>query len=168
MCAQPSDDTGVYVDLAALIALEHRGHKVSFLARQPVHSLLSGRFASRMRGRGLNFEEIRDYRPGDDVRSIALNVVNPNAQIREGYEMFVATTTDGAVHSGFLVTQDKDRVVLRDMAGVSASLARGQVAALKSAGRSLMPDGLLAGRSDEELRDLFAYLRINQPLVIRK
>ncbi len=70
MCAQPSDDTGAYVDLAALIALEHRGHKVSFLARQPVHSLLSGRFASRMRGRGLNFEEIRDYRPGDDVRSI--------------------------------------------------------------------------------------------------
>ena len=43
---------------------------VSFLPRQPVHSLLSGRFASRMRGRGLNFEEIRDYRPGDDVRSI--------------------------------------------------------------------------------------------------
>jgi len=31
---------------------------------------LSGRFASRMRGRGLNFEEIRDYRSGDDVRSI--------------------------------------------------------------------------------------------------
>ena len=35
-----------------------------------MHSLLSGRYASRMRGRGLNFEEIRDYRPGDDVRSI--------------------------------------------------------------------------------------------------
>src|SRR5262249_6826541 len=34
------------------------------------HSLLSGRFASRMRGRGLNFEEIRDYRAGDDVRLI--------------------------------------------------------------------------------------------------
>src|SRR6185312_9008900 len=27
-------------------------------------------YASRMRGRGLNFEEIRDYRTGDDVRSI--------------------------------------------------------------------------------------------------
>jgi uncharacterized protein (DUF58 family) len=61
---------GVYVDLDELIALEHRGSKVSFLPHQPVHSLLSGRFASRMRGRGLNFEEIRDYRPGDDVRSI--------------------------------------------------------------------------------------------------
>jgi uncharacterized protein (DUF58 family) len=61
---------GVYVDLEELIALEYRGRKVSFLPRQPVHSLLSGRFASRMRGRGLNFEEIRDYRSGDDVRSI--------------------------------------------------------------------------------------------------
>jgi uncharacterized protein (DUF58 family) len=61
---------GVYVDLDELIGLEQRGRRISFLPRQPVHSLLSGRFASRMRGRGLNFEEIRDYRPGDDVRSI--------------------------------------------------------------------------------------------------
>jgi len=61
---------GVYVSFDDLIALEYRGRRVSFLPRQPVHSLLSGRFASRMRGRGLNFEEIRDYRSGDDVRSI--------------------------------------------------------------------------------------------------
>src|SRR6478672_7266527 len=63
-------DAGVYVDLEQLIALEQKGRKVSLLPRQPVHSLLSGRYASRMRGRGLNFEEIRDYRAGDDVRSI--------------------------------------------------------------------------------------------------
>ena len=61
---------GVYVSFDDLLALEFRGRKVSFLPHQPVRSLLSGRFASRMRGRGLNFEEIRDYRPGDDVRSI--------------------------------------------------------------------------------------------------
>jgi uncharacterized protein (DUF58 family) len=61
---------GVYVDLEHLIALEHKGRTVSFLPRQPVHSLLAGRYASRMRGRGLSFEEIRTYRPGDDVRSI--------------------------------------------------------------------------------------------------
>jgi uncharacterized protein (DUF58 family) len=61
---------GVYVDLEELIALQQRGRRVSFLPRQAMNSLLSGRYASRMRGRGLNFEEIRDYRPGDDVRSI--------------------------------------------------------------------------------------------------
>jgi uncharacterized protein (DUF58 family) len=70
MCAQRAEETGVYVDLDGLIALEHSARRTSFLPRQPVHSLLAGRYASRMRGRGLNFEEIRDYRPGDDVRTI--------------------------------------------------------------------------------------------------
>src|SRR5262245_21540733 len=70
MTDAPSSDVGVYIDLEHLIALEQRGRRVSLLPRQPVHSLLSGRYASRMRGRGLNFEEIRDYRTGDDVRSI--------------------------------------------------------------------------------------------------
>ena len=35
----------------------------SFLPQQPVTSILSGRYASRLRGRGLNFEEIRRYLP---------------------------------------------------------------------------------------------------------
>jgi uncharacterized protein (DUF58 family) len=35
-----------------------------------VHSLLTGRYASRLRGRGLNFEEIRRYLPGDDIRNM--------------------------------------------------------------------------------------------------
>src|SRR5215470_1661475 len=70
MAAAAQKTIGVYVDLGDLISLEQRARKVSFLPRQPVRSLLSGRFASRLRGRGLNFEEIRDYRAGDDVRSI--------------------------------------------------------------------------------------------------
>src|SRR5262245_36890391 len=71
---------GVYVGFDDLLALEHRGRRVSFLPHQPVRSLLSGRFASRMRGHGLNFEEIRDYRPGDDIRSIDWKVT---ARLRE-------------------------------------------------------------------------------------
>src|SRR5262245_9161162 len=50
--------------------LEFRARGFSFRARQPVHSLLAGRRASRMRGRGLDFEEIRAYSAGDDVRTI--------------------------------------------------------------------------------------------------
>jgi len=40
------------------------------LPRQPVHSLLSGRHGSRVRGRGLAFEELRQYLPGDDIRTM--------------------------------------------------------------------------------------------------
>ena len=61
---------GVYVTLQDLIRLQYKARGFSFLPRQPVHSLLTGRHASRIRGRGLNFEEIRGYLPGDDVRTI--------------------------------------------------------------------------------------------------
>lgn len=61
---------GVYASLDDLVSIQYRAQGLTFLPRQPIHSLLSGRHASRMRGRGLNFEEIRGYLPGDDVRSI--------------------------------------------------------------------------------------------------
>jgi uncharacterized protein (DUF58 family) len=64
------DVPGVYARLEDLVALQHRASGFSFLPRQPVHSILAGRHASRLRGRGLNFEEIRRYLPGDDVRQI--------------------------------------------------------------------------------------------------
>jgi len=63
--------SGVHVTLEDLMLLQHRTRGAfSFLPRQPVHSLLAGRHASRIRGRGLNFEELRGYLPGDDVRAI--------------------------------------------------------------------------------------------------
>jgi uncharacterized protein (DUF58 family) len=40
------------------------------LPRQPAGSILNGRHSSRLRGRGLNFEELRGYVDGDDIRSI--------------------------------------------------------------------------------------------------
>ena len=77
----------------------------------------------------------------------------------------VVTTAAGAVRVGFLAAQDPQRVTLRDMTGVNATLERTAVATMKPLGRSLMPEGLLTGRTERELLDLFAYLRINQPLV---
>jgi uncharacterized protein (DUF58 family) len=60
----------VYARLDDLMRLRFKSSGFSFLPRQPVHSVLSGRHASRLRGRGLNFEELRDYLPGDDTRNI--------------------------------------------------------------------------------------------------
>src|SRR5215510_13575283 len=70
MNSESSTEAGVYVDLEGLVALRHRARGFSFLPRQPIQSLLAGRHASRLRGRGLNFEEIRRYQIGDDVRQI--------------------------------------------------------------------------------------------------
>lgn len=60
----------IHPTLEELVRLQYDGRGVSLRSRQPVNSLLSGRHASRLRGRGLTFEELRDYRPGDDIRSM--------------------------------------------------------------------------------------------------
>ncbi len=68
--ANPSKAAGVYADLDELIRIQFKARDFSFQPRQPVTSILSGRYASRLRGRGLNFEELRRYLPGDDIRTM--------------------------------------------------------------------------------------------------
>lgn len=63
-------DTRVHVDLAHLRGLEAQGERLRLLPRQPARSVLNGRHGSRLRGRGLDFLELRGYLPSDDVRSI--------------------------------------------------------------------------------------------------
>jgi len=60
----------IYANLNDLVRLSAKARGFSFLPKQPIHSILAGRHASRLRGRGLNFEEIRGYLPGDDVRTM--------------------------------------------------------------------------------------------------
>ena len=60
----------VTTTLNDLVLLKAEARGFSLLTRQPVGSLLAGRHASRLRGRGLTFEELRDYREGDDIRSM--------------------------------------------------------------------------------------------------
>src|SRR5215469_17651705 len=59
-----------YAEIDSLIALQFKVGGFTLKHNQPMHSLLFGRRASHVRGRGLDFEELRGYVAGDDVRSI--------------------------------------------------------------------------------------------------
>ena len=48
--------------------------KLEIRARQAMESGLAGQYQSAFRGLGLEFEEVREYRAGDDVRTIDWNV----------------------------------------------------------------------------------------------
>jgi uncharacterized protein (DUF58 family) len=56
-------------DLEELVALRGAAHGLSLRARRPVLAPLQGAHRGA-RGRGLEFEEVRLYTPGDDVRNI--------------------------------------------------------------------------------------------------
>jgi uncharacterized protein (DUF58 family) len=112
--AEPPDPR-IAPPLSALIRLQLQARGFSFLHRQPVHSLLSGRRASRIRGRGLAFEEIRAYRAGDDVR-----LIDWRASARTGH-----TQTR-------VFTEERDRPTLL-VVDLSAAMFFGSVHATKSA-----------------------------------
>jgi len=100
-----------------------------------------------------------------DVESMLLAIVNPSAEIREGFENYSVETKDGRSLSGFLVEQDNRIIVLRGLDNQNVTLTRADLTELQAAGLSLMPEGLLDGFTDQQTRDLFAYLRSTQPLV---
>lgn len=63
--------TNIFVSLNDLLKMEHLSRGFSFLAsKQKVRSILGGKHASKLRGRGLDFEEVRNYVAGDDIRNI--------------------------------------------------------------------------------------------------
>lgn len=49
-------------------------------ARRVVQTLLGGEYHSAFKGAGLSFEEVREYQPGDDVRTIDWNVTARTGQ----------------------------------------------------------------------------------------
>lgn len=65
-----SRPSGPYTNLDELIRLQFSVADFSLKPQQPVTSILSGRYASKLRGRGLDFEELRRYLPGDDTRTM--------------------------------------------------------------------------------------------------
>ncbi|GLT13701.1 DUF58 domain-containing protein [Vibrio algivorus] len=88
-------DPRVYCDFAGLVKLQSQVHAFSFLPKMQAATVMSGRHSSRFRGRGLNFEELRHYQLGDDIRNLDWKV----------------TVRTGKPHVR-MYTEEKDRNVL--------------------------------------------------------
>ncbi|UJF18355.1 DUF58 domain-containing protein [Vibrio sp. SS-MA-C1-2] len=63
-------DPRLYCQYRNLLKLKQQARGFTLLPRQQSGSLLAGRHQSKFRGRGLNFEELRHYHAGDDIRSL--------------------------------------------------------------------------------------------------
>lgn len=48
--------------------------RIQIVANRSVNDLLAGQYRSVFRGRGMEFEEVREYQPGDEIRTIDWNV----------------------------------------------------------------------------------------------
>ncbi len=124
---RPSSDRpyGPYTNLDDLIRLQFTVADFSLQPHQPVTSILSGRYASKLRGRGLNFEELRRYLPGDDIRTMDWKVTartrTPHVRVySEEKERKVLLLVDQRLNM-FFGTRDRFKSVTAAELGAIAS-----------------------------------------------
>jgi len=107
--------------------------------------------------------DLTPYQRGS-LDTLLTSIIQPSAEIREGFENTLVMTTDGRILTGFVIDRDTRVVTLRVKSGEDVRVQREDVESITPAGRSLMPDGLLEGLTNQQLRNFFAYLRISQPI----
>ena len=89
-----------------LLELRHQAHTLGLASHHLVNSSFSGLYASVFRGQGLNFEEVREYSEGDDIRNMDWKVTartgDPHLKVfREERERSVMLCVDMGPHMEF-------------------------------------------------------------------
>ncbi len=105
---------------------------------------------------------------GPDLRSVAqhdaeklLNsILDPSAIIEPGFMAYHCTLKSGEQLYGVIATETSASLTLKMAGNITKSVLRSDVASLKSAGTSLMPEGLEAAMTPQSLADLIAYLKV--------
>lgn len=93
------------------------------------------------------------------VEDLVSNILDPNMAINPNYLGVALETKDGELLTGILMAETAEAITLLQAQGLRTSLRRDQIQRLESTGTSLMPEGLEAGMSPADLRDLVAFLQ---------
>ena len=89
------------------------------------------------------------------------SILQPSKQIKKGYETSVVLTNDGQMINGLKVTEDKDRIVIRDSANVDnlVEIVRGDIDEIRDGTESSMPQGLADElKNRRQFLDLLRYV----------
>lgn len=88
---------------------------------------------------------------------VLTNVLDPSAVVGKDFLVTIFQTADGRVVGGIIVRENSQGVVVQT-ATEQVQLPREEIEARRATNVSIMPEGLLAKLTDEEVRDLVAYL----------
>ncbi len=89
---------------------------------------------------------------------IAESLLWPKRKVKPEYIAWALATEAGTVHQGYILSEDAERLVLRETAtGEPLSLIKEAIAERQELG-TLMPEGLMASMSAVERRDLVRFL----------
>lgn len=99
-----------------------------------------------------------------DAASILRDIVEPSATIHPDYVTYQVEQTEGEPVQGFVRAQTERTIQLFDADGKETVLPRGQVKSMQPTAVSLMPQGLLEGRSTNQIQELLTFLSWEPPV----
>ena len=94
-----------------------------------------------------------------DRHKLLTNIIDPGAEIRPQFIANVAVTFDGLVITGLIADSDAETITLLDAKNKRTVLRREDIEELRESTVSLMPEKLLDELTDQQIRDLIAYLQ---------
>jgi putative membrane-bound dehydrogenase-like protein len=104
---------------------------------------------------GPDLVTVTDHPP----EKLLANILDPNRDIQPGYHAYHCELKGGEQLFGLIAGENATGITLKQLDGVSRTVRRADIVNLKSAGISLMPDGLEATITETEMADLIAFLK---------
>lgn len=86
------------------------------------------------------------------------DILDPNRMFEARWSAYQIDTKDGRSLSGLVQSETSDNIVLAMMGGLKETIQRSAIKEMKSLDRSLMPPGLEATITKEQMADLLAFL----------
>jgi putative membrane-bound dehydrogenase-like protein len=104
----------------------------------------------------------------DNLDFLLQSIIDPNAGVREEYTNFELETTDDLLLTGYIVERSANAVTIEDAQQGRVTIPQQRIKSLQASALSRMPEGLLDSLSEEQVRDLFAYLRSSRQITSKQ
>jgi putative membrane-bound dehydrogenase-like protein len=93
------------------------------------------------------------------AEQILTNVLDPNREVSPNFALYIVETNDGRTLSGLITSETAGNLTLKRADGGTDTVLRSEIKSLTSPGISLMPEGLEAAITPQQMADLITYLK---------
>jgi putative membrane-bound dehydrogenase-like protein len=93
------------------------------------------------------------------AEQILTNILDPNREVSPNFALYIVETNDGRTLSGLITSETAGNLTLKRADGGTDTVLRSEIKSLTSPGISLMPEGLEAAITPQQMADLIAYLK---------
>jgi putative heme-binding domain-containing protein len=89
---------------------------------------------------------------------VLVNILDPNREVNSTYLSYLVETRRGDSLLGVIAAESASSVTVRQAGGLETTVLRSELTTLQSQGRSLMPEGLEIGLSQQTMADLLEFI----------